>query len=804
MKCNCIFSLIFLFASGVYAQHTISVNVGTVLNNVSNHPVGINMNHLMDDSFLSPTPAKSTTQALQDMGVKFLRYPGGEKADSYFWSVSPWDKPRPTATRPGSCEWPSGESRWMNTDWKTYKALTLDFDEFMIMCNAVGAQPLIVVPYDCMYKAASCGTIPTKAQLIKNAQEWVKYANIIKGHKIKYWMIGNESYNCAYNGCVTASQYGTDVIEFSQALKAIDPSIKIIANGEKSTWWQTVLPLAAAHIDYLGVSSYPAYQYTGGYDYYRTRTPSLTGAVNTAANSINQYAPVSERNRIKVLVTEFNSMDWSGQWPNNNDLGHALVAFEILGEQLKHPKVEGSFFWNTRWINNSTQPYHIYDALNKNGGFNANGIAMSLWGKFLLQSMVQSSGTTQTRSFASHHQANNKLNVFIINKERSAQTVNLSISGFISNASGKRWEMKGTADSDVSPSFTQNGTVTLNGTSATLSLPALSVTVLELSSPSTTTLAPPIAVNKERCGSGTLLLTATGGINYRWYKNFTGGNLLFTGANYTTPIINQTDSFYVANFDGANESIRTKVKAIINPIPSAPQSFGAECCGPGSLTLSSLGASNPNWYENNTTTNSINSGPVFTTPVLNSSTTYYVSDFNGKCYSLRSPALARILEIPAKPEIILINGNTLHCSEPGIVYEWSFNGVVLPNNSQEITVNDAGIYTVRVQSNNTCFSELSDNYNMTTTGIVKAVATEMKLYPNPNNGNFTVKIPEDNPGSEIYLSDLGGKVIYSAILKPGTREKHIKLVNPASGIYFLTLNSGGSISIKKININTSL
>ncbi len=50
-----------------------------------------------------------------------------------------------------------------------------------------------------------------------------------------------------------------------------------------------------------------------------------------------------------------------------------------------------------------------------------------------------------------------------------------------------------------------------------------------------------------RCGTGTVTLNATGstGANLNWYAAQTGGNVLFTGANYTTPSISATTTYYV-------------------------------------------------------------------------------------------------------------------------------------------------------------------------------------------------------------------------------------------------------------------
>src|SRR5690606_8713792 len=96
----------------------------------------------------------------------------------------------------------------------------LDFDEFMAMCQNVGGVPVIVVCYDAMYKTMTTnGTRPTRAQLITSAAEWVRYANITKGYGVRYWAIGNET-DYHSDGNPGAWQYATDLIDFSNAMKA--------------------------------------------------------------------------------------------------------------------------------------------------------------------------------------------------------------------------------------------------------------------------------------------------------------------------------------------------------------------------------------------------------------------------------------------------------------------------------------------------------------------------------------------------------------------------------------------------------
>ena len=71
------------------------------------------------------------------------------------------------------------------------------------------------------------------------------------------------------------------------------------------------------------------------------------------------------------------------------------------------------------------------------------------------------------------------------------------------------------------------------------------------------------------CGSGTLTLGATasaGVIN--WYTTLTGGTSIGTGTSFTTPFLSNTTSYYVdATDNGCTTGIRTKIDALINPLP---------------------------------------------------------------------------------------------------------------------------------------------------------------------------------------------------------------------------------------------
>ncbi len=453
----------------------ISVDAGNILRNLSGNEVGINIDYLMDDSFIAGNNFSKTAQSVTQMSAKILRYPGGEKSDNYAFSKPPYTSASP---RTIFCTFPSTESRFINADF-TAKSNVLDFDEYISVCNQTGATPLIVVAYDAMYSVWTCGSKPTKSQLIENAKQWVRYANITKGLNIKLWMIGNESFlTNSYNGFTTPAQYAIDIVEFADAMRSVDPGIKIIANG-KSDWWPTLLTSpAAAKIDFLAVSNYlPAS--IASYDNFKVNKASLNGETDQAISSIDLIASGADRSRIGVIESEFNSIDFSNsKWANSNNLGHALCNFQMLADAVCKPKLYTACLWNTRWVENLSQPQHLFDALQSSGDLNATGISLSILGKNLLTTMVNTTAGGNIKSYASYNAISKELKIFLLNKETISQKTKLSIANYITNFTFDKWEFKGTSVEDKSPVWSKVST-NQNGSSASeITLMPNSVTML--------------------------------------------------------------------------------------------------------------------------------------------------------------------------------------------------------------------------------------------------------------------------------------------------------------------------------------
>ncbi|RZJ71372.1 T9SS type B sorting domain-containing protein [Flavobacterium sp.] len=200
------------------------------------------------------------------------------------------------------------------------------------------------------------------------------------------------------------------------------------------------------------------------------------------------------------------------------------------------------------------------------------------------------------------------------------------------------------------------------------------------------------------CGSSSLTLSAqaqNGSVT--WYDAATGGNIVATGSNFTTPILNQTTIFFASAYDvGCTTGTRNPVTATINDIPTITSTTNAASCE-GSVTISATASSGTiNWYTTATGGNSIATGNSFTTPVLNQSTTYYAEVLSNSCPGARVAVDVTIYPIPQvqdEPNVgICENGSAiLDAGITGVSYLWSTG-----QTSQQIAVFGQGVFTVTV------------------------------------------------------------------------------------------------------------
>ena len=177
----------------------------------------------------------------------FIRWPGGNVAQDYHWrwGVGPRDN-RPV---------------WVNESWrKELEASNFGTDEFIQFARRVGAEPSITV------------NVEGHGATAEEAAAWVEYCNGDAHSKygsmrsangspepfhVRYWEIGNEIWGDWVRGHSDAETYAKNLNRYVEKMRAVDPSITIIATGDNDLKWnESVLKIAGKNIDYLSVHHY--------------------------------------------------------------------------------------------------------------------------------------------------------------------------------------------------------------------------------------------------------------------------------------------------------------------------------------------------------------------------------------------------------------------------------------------------------------------------------------------------------------------------------------------------------------------
>jgi hypothetical protein len=143
------------------------------------------------------------------------------------------------------------------------------FDTAVGYAHAIGAEPIIQVPL----LADTAGNPPTPA----TAAAMVSYANVTNSYGVKYFSVGNEPDLYATQGSLTdpsapaipgytAVDYCASATAYVAAMKAVDPTIKVVGpdlsnkyggGGGPNDWLTTILTTCGDLFDVIAIHRYP-------------------------------------------------------------------------------------------------------------------------------------------------------------------------------------------------------------------------------------------------------------------------------------------------------------------------------------------------------------------------------------------------------------------------------------------------------------------------------------------------------------------------------------------------------------------
>lgn len=298
------------------------------------------------------------------------------------------------------------------------------------------------------------------------------------------------------------------------------------------------------------------------------------------------------------------------------------------------------------------------------------------------------------------------------------------------------------------------------------------------------------------CAGNTARITATGGstfaadngTTYRWYADANTNTVLFTGNEFTTPVLTGNATYYVSSFvSGSESSTRTAVNVTVNPAVTVD--LGTDKTGCESVVLDAGNAGAGFNWSNGKNTQTI---------TVTENGKYKVTVTNNNCSATDSVNVT-INAKPATPVISVLFNLTLK-SNYTTGNKWFKDGNQVAT-TQEYTVTEKGIYTLTHTDANNCTSDEA-SVSFASLGIEDAFeANGFRLFPNPNNGTFTLKhTAGDATSMTIQVVNMAGQLVYLEEVKnfSGNYEKLIDLSKEADGNYIVNIITDKTVVQKKI------
>src|SRR5262245_37388761 len=269
---------------------------------------------------------RDVQEALREMRLSILRYPGGNMLSGYDWR----DGVGPREQRPHRRE----------LAWQSIETNQFGTNEFIDYCRAMNIEPMLGVNL-------GTSTIDQAAALVEycNAPAGTFYADMRvkhgyrQPHTVKYWCVGNEMDGPWQIGHLEADEYARKAREAAKVMRWQDPNLKLVACGSSNTmmptypeWDRVVLEICWEHVDYLALHYY-ATNYDNDTASYLALSAQFESHLDTLAGLL-RHVKSKLRSQHNVLLSRDDWNVWykdrsgAGGWQEGPPLSEEVYNLE--------------------------------------------------------------------------------------------------------------------------------------------------------------------------------------------------------------------------------------------------------------------------------------------------------------------------------------------------------------------------------------------------------------------------------------------------------------------------------------------
>ena len=157
-------------------------------------------------------------EQMRKIGPTMFRWPGGNMVSSWDWRDSIGDRDK----RPPR----------LNPAWDEVQQNDLGIDDYMVLNKLLNMEPYICLNAGFGDAHSAAEEVEYVNGSVDTPMGKLRAAN---GHpepyKVTWWNVGNEMWNTSQMGFMAANQYWIKHNMFVQAMKQVDPNIKIVTSG---------------------------------------------------------------------------------------------------------------------------------------------------------------------------------------------------------------------------------------------------------------------------------------------------------------------------------------------------------------------------------------------------------------------------------------------------------------------------------------------------------------------------------------------------------------------------------------------
>lgn len=228
---------------------------------------------------------------LKELDAPVYRWPGGNFVSGYDWRDGIGDRDRRPPRK--------------NPAWAGVEPNDVGIHEYMDLMGLIGAEPYI--------------TVNSGLGDAAMALEELQYANggpetemgrrrAANGRPepwgVKFWAIGNEMYGDWQLGHMPLSDYVRKHVQYAVSMKAMDPSIQVVAVGAVGRWSETMLAEASNHMDLISEHFYV--QHRPGLLAHVAQMPAAIRGIAEAHRKYRAAIPTLKARPVPVALDEWN------------------------------------------------------------------------------------------------------------------------------------------------------------------------------------------------------------------------------------------------------------------------------------------------------------------------------------------------------------------------------------------------------------------------------------------------------------------------------------------------------------------